>query len=70
MRARQHPRSVVNAAEWLRCPLCGGQGAVVVAMIAMRMVQVASDKIVRVATVRHRFMATGVAVLMLSLIHI
>ena len=35
-------------------------------MIAMRMVQVASDKIVRVATVRHRFMATGVAVLMIG----
>ena len=66
MKARQHPRSVVNAAEWLRCPLGDGQDAVVVAMFAMRMVQVASDKIVRVTTVRHRFMATGVAVLMID----
>jgi uncharacterized protein (DUF2252 family) len=33
-------------------------GAVVVAMVAMRVVQVAINKIVNMATVRHRLMAT------------
>jgi hypothetical protein len=47
-----------------RVPLRGaGQGAVVVAVAAVRVVQVAADQVVDVAAVRHRVVAARAAVL-------
>jgi hypothetical protein len=52
-----------------RLPLGGaGQGAVVVAVAAMRVVQVAADQVVDVAAVRHRMVAARAAVLVAGIV--
>ena len=56
--AANNCRAVTAATSiWRRRSLAGGQGAVVVAVVAVRVMEMAGHPVIHMIAVRHRFMA-------------